>query len=196
MSSINSDILPQSRDEITDWKIPVFEHFSSAQGFSQGVVFSILQDSKGFIWLGTANGLIRYDGYETKIYKYNPDDEKSLSYNGVISIYEDRSGTLWIGTEGGGLNKYNRETDKFTRYMHDPNDSKSLSNNTIFGILQDRSGNLWIGTNGGGLNKLIPGDKGNFPNAFINYINDPLNPNSLSSNVVGQICEDKSGIYG
>ncbi len=141
------------------------------------------------MWFG-GNGLLRYDGYNFKTFKYNPDDEKSLSYNGVISIFEDRSGFLWIGTEGGGLNKYNRETDKFTRYMHDPNDSKSLSNNTVFGILQDRSGNLWFGTNGGGLNKLITDDS---VTSFIHYKNDPNEPTSLSSDVVGKICEDKSG---
>jgi signal transduction histidine kinase/ligand-binding sensor domain-containing protein/DNA-binding response OmpR family regulator len=186
---MNSDILPQSKDNFTNIQESVFEHFSSEDGFSQGGVFAIFQDSRGFMWFG-GNGLIRYDGYNFKIFKYNPDDKKSLSYNGVISIYEDKSGTLWIGTEGGGLNKYNRETDLFTRYKHDPNDPKSLSNNTVTSILQDNSGNLWFGTNGGGLNKLIPSDS---ITSFIHYNSDPDDLTSLSNDFVGQICEDKSG---
>ena len=133
----NKNILPTNIPELK------FDHFSPEQGFSGSPVFSILQDSRGFMWFAT-DGLVRYDGYNFKVFKHNPDDEKSLSYNSVLSIYEDRSGVLWIGTEDGGLNKYNRETDNFTRYMHDPNDSKSLSNNGVFSILQDRSGNLWI----------------------------------------------------
>ncbi len=140
------------------------------------------------MWFG-GNGLIKYDGYNFKIFKYNPDDKKSLSYNGVISIYEDRSGTLWIGTEGGGLNKYNRETDQFTRYAHDANNPNSLSNNVVASILEDRSGNFWVGTFGG-LNKLISDDS---VTSFIHYKNDLNEPTSLSNDFVGQICEDKSG---
>ena len=79
----------------------VFEHFSTEQGFSQGVVFSILQDSKGFMWFGSENGLIRYDGYKFKVFKHNPDDEKSLSSNIVISIYEDRSGVYGLERKAG-----------------------------------------------------------------------------------------------
>ena len=141
------------------------------------------------MWFGTANGLFRYDGYDFKIFKYNPDDEKSLSFNAVISIYEDKSGTLWIGTEGGGLNKYDRETEHFTRYAHDAYNPNSLGNNVVGSILEDRSGNLWIGTFGG-LNKLISSDS---VTSFIHYKNDPNKPTSLSSDIVGQICEDKSG---
>jgi len=166
-----------------------FEHFSPEQGFSHGGVLDIFQDSKGFLWFGTTNGLIRYDGYNFKTFKYDPDDVKSLNYNSVISIYEDTSGILWIGTEGGGLNKYNRESDKFTRYVHDANNPNSLSNNVVSSILRDRSGNLWIGTFGG-LNKLITRDS---VTSFIHYKNDPNKPTSLSNDFVGQICEDKSG---
>jgi signal transduction histidine kinase/ligand-binding sensor domain-containing protein/DNA-binding response OmpR family regulator len=140
------------------------------------------------MWFGS-NGLFRYDGYNFKIFKHNPDDEKSLSFNGVISIYEDRSGTLWFGTEGGGLNKYNRETNQFTRYAHDPNKPNSLSNNVVGSILEDRSGNFWIGTFGG-LNKLISSDS---VTSFIRYRNDPDDLASLSNDFIGQICEDKPG---
>jgi signal transduction histidine kinase/ligand-binding sensor domain-containing protein/DNA-binding response OmpR family regulator len=148
------------------------------------------------MWFGTADGLIRYDGYKFKIFKHNPDDVTSLSFNSVLSIYEDRSGVLWIGTEGGGLNKYNRETDQFTRYMHDANDPNNLRNNTVAAILEDTSGDLWFGTNGGGLNKLISSDNGISSNAFIHYKNDPQNPTSLSSDIVAQICKDISGNLG
>jgi len=185
-------IIPEAKIQAQKTKIE-FEHFSSGQGFSQGVVFAILQDSRGFIWFGTAGGLVRYDGYEFKTFKHNPDDDKSLSYNAVISIYEDNSGILWVGTEGGGLNKYDREKDQFTRYTHDANDPKSLSNNQVFSILQDKSGDLWFGTNGGGVNKLIPGDKEGSSPTFIHYLHNLEKKTSLSSNVVSKICQDKSG---
>jgi len=131
-----------------------FEHIAVEQGGLQGRVFVVLQDSRGFMWFGTADGLIRYDGYEFKVFKHNPDDETSISNNFIIAIHEDKSGMLWIGTEGGGLNQYDKATGRFTRYTHRSKDPNSLSNNIVTAVLEDKSGNLWIGTYGGGLNQF------------------------------------------
>ena len=171
-----------------------FEHFSSQQGFAQRSVFSVLQDSLGFMWFGTTDGLYRYDGYNFHKYKHDPADPTSLSYNVVISLYEDRSGALWIGTEGGGLNKFERDKEIFTRYQYDPEDPFCLSNNTVASILEDRAGNLWFGTNGGGLNKLTSGKNGLVPPRFIHYTHNPQDKSSISSDVVGPIHEDESGV--
>jgi len=130
-----------------------FEHISIAQGLSQGTVFCILQDSKGFMWFGTQNGLNRYDGNTFKVYDYDPRNPNSLSYNMVLSIYEDKSGMIWVGTWGGGLNKFDPKTEKFTVYKSDPQKPDSLSDNNINAIYEDRSGSLWIGTHNG-LNKF------------------------------------------
>src|SRR5574341_387946 len=128
-----------------------FDCISLEQGLSQSTIYCILQDRKGFLWLGTADGLNRYDGYTFKIYKTGP---HGLRNSMIRAIYEDRSGMLWIGTEGGGLHKFDPATERFTCYQFDPNDPRSLSNNYVWSICEDHAGNLWIGTDGGGLSRL------------------------------------------
>jgi hypothetical protein len=78
-----------------------FEHISLEEGLSQSVVTNILQDEKGFLWFGTQDGLNRFDGYEFKIFKFDPEDPFSISHNFIISMVEDPSGVIWFGTNGG-----------------------------------------------------------------------------------------------
>jgi len=97
------------------------------------------------IWITTSSGLCRYDGYDIKIYHYNPDDSNSLTHNNIQKpIFEDRDGDLWIGTHF-GLNKFDQSTETFTRYLHDKNKPGSISSNYINSIYQDNSGIFWIG---------------------------------------------------
>jgi len=169
-----------------------FKQFSVEQGLSQCTVNAIIQDSFGFLWFGTDDGLNKYDGYSFKIYKHRPNNPNSLSHNSITTIYEDRSGALWIGGSQEGLNKFNREREVFLKYRHDPTNPNSLSNNSISAIYESQDGTLWIGTYGGGLNELTPGDS---TDSFIfrHFKNDPQNPNSLSGDNVTQIHEDSSG---
>jgi len=182
-----------------------FERISLEQGLSQSTVFSMLQDSQGFMWFGTENGLNKYDGYNFTVYKHDPDDPNSLGGNWIQTLLEDGSGMLWIGTSDGGLDRYDRKLDQFTHYRNDPNDPSSLSNDEITAIYQDRDGDLWIGTGGGGLDRLVPTtpaagqalseaegfDQEN--ERFVHYQNDPEDPNSLSSNAVSTIYVDQKG---
>jgi signal transduction histidine kinase/ligand-binding sensor domain-containing protein/DNA-binding response OmpR family regulator len=178
----------------TDFTYPVeFEHLSVEHGLSQSSVLCILQDSKGFIWFGTEDGLNRYDGYDFNIYKPDPENPNSISNNYIVSIYEDKAGELWIGLNGGGLNKFDRETEQFTHYRNKPGDPYSLSSDDVYSICQDRSGNLWIGTNNG-LNRLIPGKREGEPVKFVSYFNDPNNPHSLSHNFARVIYKDSAGV--
>ncbi len=178
-----------------------FERLTDEQGLSSNMVVSIIQDSKGFIWFGTSDGLDRYDGYEFRTFKYDPDDENSLSINSVQTLYEDQAGALWVGTNGGGLNHFDRATEQFTRYRHDPDDPHSLGSDRVLAIYQDRQGEIWIGTGGGGLNRIELNDvagseteTGNGGDArFIRYLHDPDDPQSLSDNVVTAIYEDQQG---
>jgi PAS domain S-box-containing protein len=134
-----------------------FEHLSIEEGLPQNTVYSIIQDYKGFLWVGTEYGLCRYDGYSFKLHQYDPEDPSSLSHNRVSTIFEDHWGTLWIGTDS-GLNKFDRLHGGFTCYKNEPgNPNGTLSNNNISAIFEDASYNLWIGTVGGGLNKFNPG---------------------------------------
>ena len=115
-----------------------FDHISVEQGLSRGVVFSILQDRKGFKWFGTADGLNKYDGYNFTVYKPDPENPHSVGHNVIWTLYEDRTGVLWIGTVGSGLNKFDRDTARFTHYKHDPNDPRSLSHNDVRTIYEAR----------------------------------------------------------
>lgn len=165
-----------------------FEQITTEQGLSQNTVRCIYQDSKGFLWFGTTNGLNRYDGYDFKIYLNNPSDSTTISLNSIWTIYEDREGLLWIGTNGGGLNKYDREKEIFTSYKNDPDNSSSISHNSVRSIYEDKKGILWIGTDGGGLNRF---DKET--GTFNYYIHDKNNPHSISNNRIWSILEDSNG---
>jgi len=178
--NLSANLIAQERDI-------KFRHLTIEEGLSQSSIFSILQDSKGFMWFGTEDGLNKYDGYNFKVYKNNPENLNSLSYNYVKAIHEDQSGVLWIGTYGGGFNKFDREMEQFIYYQTDANNANSLTNNFVNSIYEDRSGMLWIGTENG-LNKFDPKRE-----QFTHYQTDPNDPNSLSNNKVMSIYEDRGG---
>jgi len=133
-----------------------FEHLTIDGGLSQSAGLALLQDHQGFIWIGTQDGLDRYDGYNFTNFKYDPEDPNSLSYNCIIALYEDQNNNLWISTWGGGLNRYDPKSETFTRYGVDSDNPNSISDTVIPAIVEDESGNIWIGTTGG-LDLLNPG---------------------------------------
>ncbi len=166
-----------------------FNHLSIEQGLSQNSVLSIIQDSKGFMWFGTLNGLNRFDGYEFTIYQSNPDDPFSLKDSAISSLLEDHNGNLWVGTGNGGLSRLDRQSEKFANYTHDSFDPNSLSSNNVLSLAEDRSGWIWVGTDGGGLNRFDPRT-----GRFTRYQNDPLDSQSLSSNIILSIYQDRAGV--
>lgn len=123
-----------------------FEHLTTENGLSQSDVNVIFQDNDRFMWLGTHDGLNRYDGYNFTIFKPDAKNEKSISSNLIWKIIDDDKGNLWIGTTGGGLNYFNRETEEFTTYKHNPKDNSSLKSNYITVLFRDSSNRLWVGT--------------------------------------------------
>jgi len=166
-----------------------FETISLEDGLSQSTVFCILQDSQGFMWFGTEDGLNKYDGYNFTVFKNNPEDPNSLGGKWIQTILEDDMGRLWIGTNEGGLNRFDRNLGHFIRYQNDPGDPDSLSDDDVTAIYQDSEGVLWIGTDGGGLDRF---DQEN--ERFIHFPHDPDDPNSLSSNEVTAIYKDQEGV--
>jgi ligand-binding sensor domain-containing protein/two-component sensor histidine kinase len=159
----------------------------SEHGLSQNTVHDILQDSKGFIWFATEDGLNRYDGYNFTIYKNNLQDTTSISDNFIWTIYEDRHNVLWIGTNSGGLCMFDREKENFISYKSIPDDPNSLALNNVRAIYEDSEDNIWIGTEAG-LDKF---DRKN--DLFIHYRHNPTDPNSLSNDVVLSVFEDRDG---
>lgn len=125
-----------------------FEQISIEEGLSQSVVNAILQDQKGFLWVGTDDGLNRYDGYDFKVYKPDANTPSSLSDRAVTTLVEDEQGYLWIGTRTGGLNRYDPHTNQFKHYIHSAADDDSIAGNEIHALCLDEDG-LWIGTNNG-----------------------------------------------
>ena len=150
-------------------------------GLPQNSIQCILQTKDGYIWFGTEEGLVRYDGLNFKTYdKYNTSD---IKHNSIWCLYEDRSGTLWIGTRGGGLSKY--KDSKFTHYTT----QEGLSNDQVYSIFEDKNGLLWIGTLGGGLNQLsFPKEMDSKP-----VIKHYTTQEGLSNDQVRSIYEDRNG---
>lgn len=166
-----------------------FEHLGVGEGMAQGSANSMMQDSKGYLWIATQGGLHRYDGYEFKVYTSIPFDTTSLSANWVWGMTEAKNGDIWVTTDGQGLNRLDQATGKFKKYVHDDDDSTSISSNGTFFPFLDSRGDLWVGTIRGGLNRMRAGKEG----IFEHYRYDPDNPNSLSSDVLYGISEDSSG---
>jgi signal transduction histidine kinase/ligand-binding sensor domain-containing protein/DNA-binding response OmpR family regulator len=127
-----------------------FEHFGTREGLSQINVNSIIQDSRGFIWIGSRNGLNRYDGYKFTTYRYESTNDSSLSNNMITDVVEDGDGNIWIATQS-GLNRYERKTGIFTRFMHDPGNPNTLANNIINRLAIEKGDILWIATQNGGV---------------------------------------------
>jgi signal transduction histidine kinase/ligand-binding sensor domain-containing protein/CheY-like chemotaxis protein len=164
-----------------------FKKLSTTEGLSVENATCILQDRKGFMWIGTRDGLNKYDGYEFTVYRSNPADSTSLNGNFIHDIKEDRQGNLWIATSESGISRYDWKEDKFIHYLNDPANPASLSNNVALSILVDREDNIWVGTKSG-LDRL---DKNT--NSFIHYRHHPEELASLADNHVNTILEDSKG---
>jgi ligand-binding sensor domain-containing protein/signal transduction histidine kinase len=163
-----------------------FEHITVDQGLPSNYIHAILQDKRGFIWIGTRQGLTRYDGYNLFTYKNDPFNLASLSDSHVLALLEDSQGHLWVATNR-GLNRFDRRTGSFVRFLHDANDPNTISNNFLSSLIEDSSGRIWVGT-AGGLN-LLDRESGR----FTRYLHDPEESNSLSHNHVLSIAEDRQG---
>jgi len=167
-----------------------FETLSIKDGLSHNNVYCAIQDERGLLWFGTANGLNRYDGYSFQTFKFDPNNSNSLSSNYVKCLIQDSIGNIWAGTDK-GLTRYNTTTGIFTAFLNIPNDSSSISNNDIRALYEDMNGNIWIGTAGGGVNLIANSDKGKDNIEFERYEFD-----SNKKNYVYAIYEDnKSNIW-
>lgn len=133
---------------------PIIKHYGLEDGMSQVSVNDVIKDDNNFIWIGTTDGLNRFDGNIFKHYKNVASDSTSISGNYITKLAKDMNGNLWIGTNGNGLNYYNSVTDSFERvYLN-----SETSNEIITGIILLNEGALWIATKDNGLYHLQPND--------------------------------------
>lgn len=131
-----------------------FNRLTVKDGLSSDHIYNTFEDSRGFIWFTTNDGLNRYDGRKIKVYKNDINNERIIGLGFIIPVIEDKHKIMWVGALGGGLCRYVRETDNFIRYVNNPDDPFSISDNMITDILEDENGILWVGTQKGVLNKF------------------------------------------
>jgi ligand-binding sensor domain-containing protein/signal transduction histidine kinase/CheY-like chemotaxis protein/AraC-like DNA-binding protein len=164
----------------------IFNHLTVENGLSQSSVLSIAQDSMGFMWFGTKDGLNKYNTRNFELYKREQGNNASLSSSqNINALFTDSKGNLWVGTQK-GLNRYLPESNGFKRYLYDPLNKNSISNNIVRAIYEDRKGSIWIGTDSG-LNKLIGADR------FQRFLPAANGREGLPFQLVKTICEDYEG---
>lgn len=171
-------------DTLSNPKKLRFERISVDNGLSESGVLCLIQDSQGFLWIGTYDGLNRYDGYEFLVYRPDPHDPHSMSDTGIRALHEDRSGRIWVGTSDGGVNVFDKMTGRFQRYQATPGNPEGLSDNQVRAILEDHRGIVWVGTQNG-LNAFDPRTR-----KFRHYKHDPDDPKSISAGCINVIYED------
>ncbi len=175
------------RGSTFDSKLPEAELFTIENGISQSRVNISFSDSYGYLWIGTSDGLNRYDGYKFDIYKHISYDSTSITQNFIRCIAEDKNSNLWIGTDY-GLNCYDRNSGKFRQYIHNLDDSSSVSGNQILSVYADKKGYIWIKTEKF-LDRLDPNTDSILQ--FRHYVNS-FNNNPDIHNC--PIVEDKNGL--
>jgi ligand-binding sensor domain-containing protein len=183
---INQNLISQSLN---------FQHITLQDGLSQNTVYSILQDSKGFLWFGTQDGLNKFDGYTFTVLNQDLIDKNKLTDRQIQCLYEDKYGNIWIGTRNGGLNLYNPILNKFYHFKFEEGIEQTVQNNritAIIGNIHSSENILWIGTLGGGFSKLWFKNENQF--YFEHFKNERHKTNYLSSNHITSLIQDKKGI--
>lgn len=132
-----------------------FQHYSRDDGLIQNTVSAIAQDPRGFIWLGTDDGLHRFDGHEMQVYQSHPGEPAGLQADGVQDLLVDVNGDLWIGTYGGGVSRRSASDGTFTHFRHVAGNLQSLRSDFVFGLARDTAGHIWVVTDKG-LDRLDP----------------------------------------
>jgi ligand-binding sensor domain-containing protein len=123
-----------------------FNYITPDDGLPSSSITSLCQDGKGYMWIGTSNGLVRYDGYSFTVFKNDPSDRNSISHNLISSILEDTDGNMLVGTST-GLSLYNWQTDNFYNYMYEESSALFGQTGIVRRITPDSSDNLWLATN-------------------------------------------------
>lgn len=163
-----------------------FRHYSVEDGLSQNTVMAILQDSKGFMWFGTWDGLNKFDGYRFTIYKSRPGDLSNIPNNRIDYLHEDKWGNIWFQTYDGKFHRFDPRTEQFynlpsatNRYTYNVERNKH--------ICETKSGELWIGTSESGVVRVITNPE-TFEVTIVEY--SAYGTNHIQSNSVNFIFED------
>jgi two-component system, sensor histidine kinase ChiS len=170
-------------------EIPIhFVRYTTDDGLPHNTIRAIAQDNTGFMWFGTEDGLVRFDGNVFRTFRHDRTNPQTVSNNTITSLYVGNGNILWVGTLD-GLNRLDLHTQSFMTFRNNPADPFSISHNYILSIYEDTSGIVWIGTSGGGLNKYDPS-----LGTLIQYKRDPSDTISIGHNYITCITEDNKGM--
>jgi len=151
------------------------------RGLEAWVVTSMMFDRDGFLWVGSREGLFRYDGHEAIAFLPEAGNPDAISDIDIRSIYQSGDGAIWVGTDTGGLNRYDPASGTFEHFRHDSSDPGSLLDDRIYGISEGPDGDLWVATLKG-LNRFDQQTK-----RAEHFTHDPESPASLSHNWVSNL---------
>lgn len=163
-----------------------FKNIGAEQGLSHNTVYAILQDSRGFMWFGTKDGLNRYDGHHFKVFRYDPKKPYSLGNHSVLSLHEDRNGKLWIGTLE-GVYLYDPRQERFTAFELQSED-KEMVTGAVLEIRQDQDGYIWMASSTKGLFRYSPAQ-----NSMKYFRHEPGKPGSLAYGSLSSLAIDNEG---
>lgn len=166
-------------------EIPALRRYTAADGLPATFVSALAQDRSGHLWLGTADGLARYDGIEFKVYRYAPGNPLSLPGNVVQTLYIDARDRIFFGVEGGGLSMLDPAREHFAHWQRKTH--PELQSDDVFAITGTRDGAIWFGTYAGGLYRLAS------DGTLRGFRHDPERPDSLPSDTVIALEVDTAG---
>ena len=167
---------------------PYFRTLDASDGLPSSTVWKIAQDRDGYIWIGTADGLARYDGVDFRVFRNDPADAASLSGADVSALFVDRDNRIWCGGEDVGLNRLDARRRGFTHFRHAPGDPHSLAGNDVWAIAQDAAGAIWTGGYAMGLDRLDEST-----NKFVHFRHVDGDANGLVSDNVLALRGDAAG---
>ena len=129
--------------------------FGFGEGLSNNEVTAIIQDQRGFMWIGTRDGLNRFDGNEFKLYKENSEPGYRLSSSSVEDLFEDSRGNIWIGTKTGGVDRYDPATEKICQFSLTNKKAEIFKDTRIVQVTEDHDRNIWLVSRDKGIYKII-----------------------------------------
>jgi ligand-binding sensor domain-containing protein/signal transduction histidine kinase len=128
-----------------------FADYGVQDGLSQVTVRAISQDSRGFLWFGTQDGLNRFDGHEFHVFRNDSADSATVPDNHILSLAAGDDGSMWVGTNAGGLARYDATREAFTTWRHRDGDDASLGADNVYALWQSPAGRLWVASGSGRL---------------------------------------------
>jgi signal transduction histidine kinase/ligand-binding sensor domain-containing protein len=139
-----------------DIGLPYFETIPGTEEIGNGIITHVVQDAGGLIWFGTPEGLVRYDGYRTRVYRHIPGDPHSIIDDYVRALMPRSDGTLWVATQGGGISIYDPASDRFRHHKADPDTPGALPTAATLYMAEGADGRIHVGLGSRGLAVFDP----------------------------------------